>query len=146
MTLVRFYDPCFLPESKLIYSVITARYKGKWIFVRHHKRKTWEIAGGHIEQNETPDETAARELEEETGAVGFKMDCVATYSVFMDGETGYGSLYFAEVLQLGEVADTSEIAEVILLDNLPVSLTYPDIQPFLFRKVLDYLQVRYEKS
>ncbi len=69
MTEVKFFDPLFVPDSKLTYSVISARFKGKWIFVRHQKRSTWEIAGGHIEEGETSFEAAGRELMEETGAV-----------------------------------------------------------------------------
>ena len=54
--------------------------------------------------------------------------------------TGYGRLYLAEVYELGEVPDISEIAEIILLDHLPENLTYPDIQPFLFSKSVEYLK------
>ena len=45
--------PLYIPDSKLTYSVISARFESKWIFVRHQKRSTWEIAGGHIEKGET---------------------------------------------------------------------------------------------
>ena len=135
MTEVKFYDPSFEPDMAFTYSIISARYENSWIFVRHQDRSTWEIAGGHIEMGETSYDAASRELMEETGALRFSLDCVATYSVIKDGLTGYGRLYLAEVLELGEVPDHSEIAEVIFLDHLPENLTYPDIQPLLFRKV-----------
>jgi 8-oxo-dGTP diphosphatase len=77
---------------------------------------------------------------EETGALKFKLDCIATYAVIMDGLTGYGRLYLAEVFEMGEIPDISEIAEVILLDRLPENLTYPDIQPVLFRKSVEHLE------
>jgi 8-oxo-dGTP diphosphatase len=62
MTEVRFYDPLFEPNTLLTYSVISAKFKNRWIFVRHHKRTTFEIAGGHIEKGETAYEAAGREL------------------------------------------------------------------------------------
>lgn len=142
MTEVKFYDPLFDPDAKLTYSVIAARHGKKWLFVRHHKRDTWEIAGGHIEDGETADEAAGRELMEETGAVDFTIDCVATYSVFKNGETGYGRLYLAEVKRLGPIPDNSEIAEVKMLDNLPENLTHPDIQPHLYERVMLHIQGR----
>jgi 8-oxo-dGTP diphosphatase len=129
MTEVKFYDPFFEPEAHLTYSVISAKFNNKWIFVRHHKRTTFEIAGGHIEKGETSYEAAGRELMEETGAVKFNIHCIATYSVNKDGETGWGRLYFAKVSELGPVPDVSEIAEVILSDHLPENNTHPDIQP-----------------
>jgi 8-oxo-dGTP diphosphatase len=142
MVRVDFYDPEYFPEGKLTYSVITARFKGSWILVRHRERLTLEIPGGHIEENETPLEAAARELREETGATEFTVECVATYSVEMNGSTGYGRLYFAEVSELDEPSDRFEIGEVILMDSLPENLTYPTIQPLLFERVLRYIQGR----
>jgi 8-oxo-dGTP diphosphatase len=136
MTKVNVYDPSYYPDAPLTYSVITARFKGQWILVRHHKRTTWEIPGGHIEPGETADEAASRELMEETGAIGFEIECVATYSVKKNGETGYGRLYKAEVTRIGPVPDTSEIAEIRLMDSLPENLTHPDIQPLLFKRIV----------
>jgi 8-oxo-dGTP diphosphatase len=140
MTEVKFYDPAFEPDMSLIYSVITARFDNRWIFVRHQDRSTWEIAGGHIEKGERALEAAYRELMEETGALKFDLECVATYSVTKNETTGFGRLYFAEVYEIGEVPDVAEIAEVHLSGQLPVNLTYPDIQPLLFRKSLEYLK------
>lgn len=136
MTQVDFYKPSYNPGKPLTYSVISAKYGNRWILVRHHKRTTWEIPGGHIEKGETADEAASRELIEETGAIEFTIKCVATYSVVKNGETGYGRLYFAEVTSIGPVPDISEIAEVRLMDSLPENLTYPDIQPLLFKRIL----------
>jgi 8-oxo-dGTP diphosphatase len=140
MTEVKFFPAAYSPEVSLTYSVISARFDGRWILVRHHKRDTWEIPGGHIENDETSDEAAKRELMEETGALKFGIDCVATYSVLKNGETGFGRLYFAEVEELGPVPDISEIAEVIFMDSLPENLTHPDIQPYLFDRVIKYLE------
>jgi len=139
MTRVKFFNSSYVPESGLTYSVITARNESGWFFVRHTDRITWEIPGGHIEENETPEEAAARELMEETGALDFSIECVSTYSVEKDGKTGFGRLYFAEVRKLGPIPDISEIAELKMTDSMPESLTYPDIQPSLFEKVLEYL-------
>ena len=140
MTQVKFYDPLFVPETKLTYSVISAMYNGRWIFVRHQQRSTWEIAGGHIEKGESPFEAAGRELTEETGALKFDLVCIATYSVTKDGETGWGRLYFARVSEIGAIPDTSEIAETVLLDYIPEKLTHPDIQPHLFNKTVEFLK------
>ena len=140
MTRVEFYDPQFVPVSRLTYSVIAARYLGKWMFVRHVMRDTWEIPGGHIEDCESSDAAARRELNEETGALVFDLQCVATYSVTINRSTGWGRLYFAEVKETGPVRDISEIEEVLYQTVIPGQLTYPDIQPNLFLKVLEYVK------
>ena len=140
MTEVKFYDPLFEPDAVLTYSVISARFENRWIFVRHHKRTTFEIAGGHIEKGEPSFEAAGRELMEETGALNFSLVCIATYSVNIDGVTGYGRLYLANVSNLGPIPDTSEIAEAIFSDHLPDNLTHPDIQPHLFKRTIEYMK------
>jgi 8-oxo-dGTP diphosphatase len=140
MTEVNFYAPLYIPDSKLTYSVISARFESRWIFVRHQMRSTWEIAGGHIEKGETSYEAAGRELMEETGAIRFNLECIATYSVTINGETGWGRLYIAEVFEIGAIPDISEIAEIRFSDHLPENLTHPDIQPHLFSKTVEYLK------
>jgi 8-oxo-dGTP diphosphatase len=142
MTEVKFYEPGYVPDIKLTYSVISARYGNRWLFVRHHQRETWEIAGGHIEKGETAFEAAGRELMEETGARKFKLDCIATYSVLKDGEMGFGRLYMAEVEEVGPIPDISEIAEITFLDKIPENPTHPDIQPHLFRRTIEYMNSR----
>jgi len=139
MTEIEFYEAVYEPGTDLTYSVISARYKEKWIFVRHKKRITFEIAGGHIEPGESSHEAACRELMEETGAILFSIECIATYSVRKDDVTGWGRLYLAEVTELGPLPEISEIGEVIFDTRLPEKNTHPDIQPFLFNKTLEYL-------
>lgn len=137
---VNFYDPDYYPDARLSYSIIVTRYKSNWIFVRHHQKDTWEIPGGHIEDDELPFEAAKRELVEETGALEYVLTTVSTYSVTGVKSTGYGRLYFAEVFSTGMAPDTSEIAEIKAFDTIPDELTYPDIQPHLFEQVLLWLE------
>lgn len=130
------FHPINSHTNFLKYVVICARFQNQWLFVRHKERTTWEIPGGHIESGETPDQAAARELKEETGAETFDLIPISDYSVTMADQTSYGRLYFAEISLMGTLPP-SEIAEVIQLNSLPDELTYPDIQP----RLLKYLQL-----
>ena len=121
------------PRGEVKYAIIASRYRGLWIFVRERNRNTWEMPGGHIEAGESPDAAAERELREETGAVCFNILFLGYYSV-SDGEySGYGSLFLAEVNELGSLPLNSEICELMLSENMPERLTYPSIQPTLFQ-------------
>jgi 8-oxo-dGTP diphosphatase len=77
---------------------------------------------------------------EETGALEFSLHRIATYSVENEGVTGYGRLYFAEIIQLGDIPEGSEIAGRIFEDELPDDLIYPDVQPVLFSRAVKWLR------
>lgn len=128
-----------IDNSRFDFAVIHAAYKGKWIFVRHKERYTWEIPGGHRELKEDINITASRELYEETGAASYTMEPVCDYSVTKDGVTTLGRLFYSRITELEQLPE-SEIGEVRIMKEMPESLTYPDIQPQLHRKVLEYLQ------
>ena len=132
---VEFYSIDEIPDKFLKYAVIMARYKEKWIFVRHENRDTYEIPGGRRELVESIDDTANRELREETGACEYRIVPVCIYAVMWDGEPSYGALYFAEILELQPLPAESEIFEISFFDTLPDKLTYEAIQPALFEKV-----------
>lgn len=129
---VKFYDEA---DDKLLkFAVIITRSAGKWVFCKHRERDTYEVPGGHREKGECIDDTARRELYEETGAVQFTIKPVCVYSVIAgegDARTEtFGKLYFAEVSQFEEQLH-SEIEKIILTDTLVENWTYPLIQPKL---------------
>lgn len=125
--IVDFYNDTNIPDELLKFAVIAARYNGKWIFCRHKQRDTYEIPVGHREPGEDINDTAKREMQEETGSIDFAIAPVSVYSVTKDGNTTYGKLFFAEIHSLGELPKEMEIGEIIFTDTLPEKLTYPAI-------------------
>ena len=140
---VNFYELNTIKDNKLLFAVIMTKFNGQWIYVRHKDRQTWEIPGGHREENEKINDTASRELIEETGATKFSLTPVCIYCVESDENIEYtksfGQLFYSEV----ETIDTMlqfEISEIRLFNKIPEDLTYPLIQPVLHRKVLEFLK------
>lgn len=126
-------------EVELEYVVIMVKHGEEWILARHQDRSTWEFAGGHIEVGETPEQAAARELFEETGAELFSIVPLAIYTVIMDDAPGsFGKFYFANVDQFAELPPY-EMAEIKGFTEIPTELTYPLIYPTLISKVQDFI-------
>jgi len=112
-----------------IYADIVSLYKGKWVFSKHKERTTWETQGGHIEDGETPLETAKRELFEEAGAVDFDIEPLCDYTLtgFFNGRdiSGNGQVFFAVIHTLSDIPSYSEMETICFSDSLPNNLTYP---------------------
>ena len=56
-------------DDLLSFAVVVARSDGKWVLCKHKGRITYECPGGHREEGEKIEDTARRELYEETGAL-----------------------------------------------------------------------------
>ena len=125
----------------MIYVIICAKHNGKWIFVRHKERNTYEVPAGHIESGEDALTAAKRELYEETGAHEYNLTFVSVYTVTQNGQSAGGYLFYAEVETFSPMPDF-EISSFELLDKLPDNITYPTVLPFLFSHINDWLQVQ----
>lgn len=137
MIKVNFYDLNTIDDSKLKFAVIVTKYKGKLVYVRHKDRQTWEMPGGHREENESITNAASRELVEETGAKSFNITPICIYSVENNKDKSFGSLSYADVYEFDELPNY-EIAEIKLFDKIPENLTYPLIQPYLAKKFEEF--------
>ncbi len=133
---VNFYDE--VTDDLLKFAVIISKTNGKWVFCKHKERDTYEVPGGHREAGETIDDTAKRELMEETGAVEFDIKPVCVYSVKgktrvnESEEESYGMLFVAEISSFEELH--SEIEKILITDSLVEDWTYPLIQPRLIEE------------
>lgn len=126
-------SPCTIRESDLTYVVMCARYREEWIFVRHKQRRTWEMPAGHIEEGESADQAAVRELFEEAGVLRSELAHICDYSVTIQDNTEYGRLYGATVDEIDPRLE-HEIEELLFTDHLPLNLTYPEVQTILFER------------
>lgn len=142
MTDVRFYKLAEIEDSLLKFAVIASRFENHWVFSRHKERTTWDIPGGHREHGEQIDDTARRELWEETGAVQADIRPICIYGVAKNDETKYGKLYFANITALGLLPEKFEMEEILLADGLPEYLTYPDILPQLYGRVQEWMNLQ----
>ncbi|MDF2869497.1 MAG: hydrolase [Anaerocolumna sp.] len=132
---VKFYGNDEIEDSLLFAAVIVSKFKGKWVLCKHKDRDTWEVPGGHREENESILDTAKRELFEETGAKNFDIIPICTYSL-----SRYAMLFYAEITEFDNLPD-SEIERIEFFSEIPSNLTYPLLHLELVNKVISTLVV-----
>ena len=135
MVEVKFYDN--IKDELLEYAVIVSRHNNKWVLCKHSQRDTYECPGGHREKDEKIENTAKRELWEETGAQNYEITPICVYSMCRseDNIETFGMLYYANILTFGDLPQM-EIEKVEFLDELPTKWTYPIAHPLLIQKVV----------
>lgn len=126
------------PLNSLIeykYVVICLVFEGKYVLSKHKVRETWETQGGHIEDGETPLESAKRELFEEGGVLDADIYPVCDYYGYNSQRHSNGIVFLAVVHSFDDLPKF-EMRERRLFDELPKNLTYPNVTPVLFECAL----------
>lgn len=126
-----------LPENLFHYAIVVAVHQNRFVFVKHKERDTWELPAGHIESGETPLQAAKRELWEETGAARYQIQQIGAVTV--DHSDLCSVLFFAEIDTFDPLPNF-EIEQVAFFDDIPESLTYPQLQPEFIRLVLEEIE------
>ncbi len=117
--------------TPLRFVVVCSFYQNKYVLSYHSGHQSWETQGGHIEQNETPEQAARRELYEESGVKDAKLIPVCDYFAYDSEGSSNGRVYTAVIHALGELPP-HEMSRIEAFDALPDNLTYPFVTPVLF--------------
>ncbi|TFI49774.1 nucleoside triphosphatase YtkD [Diaphorobacter sp. DS2] len=86
-------------ETEPEHVLVICRYGDQWLLT-NHKKRGWEFPGGKREQGESLEETARREVYEETGADLNSLRFIGEYEVNLDNERFVKAIFFAEVENL----------------------------------------------
>ena len=134
---IKLYDLGYCKDNELTRVVCVCKYKDNYVFSYNKKREGWEIPCGHIEEGETWEEAAKREMYEETGATEIEVTPVCVYKI-----STYGLLCYCEIKKLEKLPEEYEMSEIMLSDELPDNLTFPESNQIYFQTVKEKLNLK----
>lgn len=110
----------YVTDAPLTHSLVVAKYQEKYLLIFNKWRQNWELAGGIIDEGETPRECAVRELFEETNQsikqLFFKG--LMKFQLKPDDRVEYGALYSGEVNNLNAFKENEEAEQIVFWDRV----------------------------
>lgn len=126
----------YVTDAPLTHSLVVAKYQGKYLLIFNKWRQNWELAGGIIDEGETPRECAVRELFEETNQtiklLFFKG--LMKFQLKPDDRIEYGALYSGEIDNFIAFKENDEVEQIVCWDRVS-SIGYIDE---IDEKLLEY--------
>lgn len=118
-----FHQYAFTNESKHV--LVICRYRDNWLLT-DHKRRGWEFPGGKKEPEETLEQSARREVFEETGGIIEKLYPIGEYEVSDHTSTFVKTIFYGSIKEIyrkesyletnGPVLEEGDILERRFLD------------------------------
>ncbi|MFH0069314.1 RNA deprotection pyrophosphohydrolase [Peribacillus sp. NPDC056705] len=108
-------DPVF---GESWHVLVLSRYKGRWVLTKH-KERGLEFPGGKREAGESIEETAIREVYEETGGLVGQLQFLGQYKVHDPVKPFVKSIYYAALREVEKKQDYLETEGPIFLEALP---------------------------
>jgi 8-oxo-dGTP diphosphatase len=124
-------------QAKSEHVLVISQFYDQWLLTQH-KTRGYEFPGGKREEGETLEETARREVFEETGAQFTHLEFLGEYEVVNESENFVKTIFYGKVETLVLKEDYLETNGPILVGGDLLSLRFHDSYSFMMKdKVIE---------
>lgn len=111
---------------------VICRFHNQWLLTQH-PRRGWEFPGGKVEEGETADEAAIREVGEETGAEVSELFYIGQYKV--DGKSGsiVKNVYYANISLIKLKDHYLETSGPVFIHSIPKDIKRLEKYSFMMK-------------
>ncbi|WP_179107201.1 NUDIX domain-containing protein [Sediminibacillus massiliensis] len=108
-----------ISDAPLTHSLVVVKYKDDYLLLFNKWRQNWELAGGMIDEGESPRECAIRELCEETNQIVSQLNFkgLMKFRLKPDDRFEYGALYSGEIKDLRPFQENEEAEQILFWDK-----------------------------
>lgn len=125
---------------------VICQFEDQWLLTSH-KNRGLEFPGGKVEEGESAEQAAIREVKEETGGQVSKLHYIGQYKVEGREKVIIKNVYFAEIARLEKQPTYFETNGPVLLKQLPTNIRKDSRFSFIMKdSVLTYSLQRIKES
>lgn len=103
------------PDAPITFTQVFVKYQGRYLLLYNPERQQWEVPGGALNEGETLDACARREVEEESTQVIETPVYKGLFKLRLqpDGRLEYGALYCAQLREVRPFIPNEEAAGIV---------------------------------
>ncbi|WP_404468782.1 RNA deprotection pyrophosphohydrolase [Sutcliffiella horikoshii] len=128
--MLSFEDHPFSRDPKHVW--VICRYQDQWLLTSH-KNRGMEFPGGKVEDGETADQGAIREVKEETGGHVSQLKYIGQYKVDGREKVIIKNVYFAVIDKLEKQSSYFETNGPVLMKEIPGNIRKDNRYSFIMK-------------